>query len=62
MNGNYIAFIELSPLLFFRADCFGTKIFYGCMEALLIKDELKSEVAGYLDDAHTGYYDPLNKK
>lgn len=32
------------------------------MEALLIKDELKSEVAAYLDDAHSGYYDPLSKK
>ena len=46
----------------FRADCFGTKIFYGCMEALLVKDDIKSEVAGYLENAHSGYYDLLNKK
>lgn len=32
------------------------------MEALLVKDELKSEVAALLDEAHTGYYDPLSKK
>lgn len=52
----------LTSFVYSRADCFGTKIFYGCMEALLIKDELKSEVAAYLDDAHSGYYDPLSKK
>ena len=40
--------------IIFRADCFGTKIFYGCMEALLVKDELKSEMANYLEDAHSG--------
>ena len=37
----------------FRNDCFGSRFFYGCMEALLVKDELKTGVAAYLDDFHT---------
>ena len=47
---------------FSRANCFGTKIFYGCMEALLVKDEMRSEMASLLEDAHAGYYDPQSKK
>lgn len=44
-----------------REDCFGTRFFDGCMDTLLVKDELKSEVAAYLDDVHSSYYNPLHK-
>lgn len=53
----YSLYKEIDVYRLCRADCFGTKIFYGCMEALLVKDELKKEVSSYLADAHTGYYD-----
>jgi len=58
----YSLYKEIDVYRLCRADCFGTKIFYGCMEALLVKDELKKEVSSYLEDAHTGYYDHLSKK
>jgi hypothetical protein len=45
-----------------RNDCFGSRFFYGCMEALLVKDELKTEVAAYLDDFHTSNYGAFNNK
>ena len=45
-----------------RQDCFGTKFFYGCMEMLLIKEELRSEVASYLDDVHANNYAGKFKK
>ena len=45
-----------------RADCFGTKFYYGCMEVLLVEEDLKSQVSSILEEAHSGYYDPLNKK
>jgi hypothetical protein len=32
------------------------------MEALLVKDELKSEVAAYLDDFHTSNYGAFHNK
>jgi len=54
-----ICFIEF---YLFRNDCFGSRFFYGCMEALLVKDELKTEVAAYLDDFHTSNYGAFNNK
>ena len=45
-----------------RADCFGTKFYYGCMEVLLVEEDLKKQVSSILEEAHSGYYDPLSKK
>ena len=47
---------------FSRADCFGTKFYYGCMEVLLVEEDLKKQVSSILEEAHSGYYDPLSKK
>ena len=48
-------------MLFYRQDCFGTKFFYGCMEMLLVKEELKNEVANYLDDVHANNFGSNDK-
>ena len=48
-------------MLFNRQDCFGTKFFYGCMEMLLVKEELKNEVANYLDDVQANNFGSNDK-
>lgn len=35
-----------------RSGCFGTGYFYACMDTILLKAELKSEVANLLEDMH----------
>ena len=56
-------FLKHSPGYFFRADCFSTKFFYECMEVLLVEDDVKQQVAKYLEDAHTSTNDDyLSKK
>ena len=37
---------------FCRSGCFGTGYFYACMDTILLKAELKSEVANLLEDMH----------
>jgi len=55
-------FKELEVYRLCRADCFGTKFYYGCMEVLLVEEDLKKQVSSILEEAHSGYYDPLSKK
>ncbi|XP_040565548.1 crustacean hyperglycemic hormone [Lepeophtheirus salmonis] len=43
-----------------RSDCFGSKYFFGCMENLLVKEDMKGQVARYLDGIHTNYYNLIN--
>ena len=32
------------------------------MEVLLVEEDLKKQVSSILEEAHSGYYDPLSKK
>lgn len=58
----YSLFKEMEVYQLCRQQCFGTKIFTGCMEALLVEEELKSDLSTLISDAHASYYDPLTKK
>ena len=44
--------IYLYVVHFSRSGCFGTGYFYACMDTILLKAELKSEVANLLEDMH----------